>query len=76
MGLGMDARIRITGRTGEELATLGEWLGSEDELRGRVRTVRGPIHETELGPVAQSIADKESQASALVGIARIGLQGL
>jgi membrane-associated two-gene conflict system component 1 (EACC1) len=49
----MDARIRIAGGTGEELAALGEWLGSEDELRGRVRTVRGPIGETELGAVTE-----------------------
>ena len=49
----MDARIRITGGTGEELAALGEWLGNEDELRGRVRTIRGPIGETELGAITE-----------------------
>lgn len=45
----MDARIRITGGDGDDLAVLGEWLGGEDELRGRVRTIRRPIGETELG---------------------------
>ena len=47
----MDAQIRITGGTGEELAALGEWLGGEDELRGRVRTVHAPIGKTELGSI-------------------------
>jgi len=47
----MDAQIRIAGGTGEEVAELGEWLGGENELRGRVRTIRGPIGETELGAV-------------------------
>jgi Effector Associated Constant Component 1 len=49
----MDAQIRITGGTGGELAALGEWLGGEDELRGRVRTVHGPVGETELGAIAE-----------------------
>ena len=49
----MDAQIRITGGTGEELAALGEWLGGEDELRGRVRTVHGPVGDTELGAVTE-----------------------
>ena len=52
-GLGMDAQIRIAGGTGEELAALGEWLGCEDELRGRIRAVRGPIGETDLGAVTE-----------------------
>jgi Effector Associated Constant Component 1 len=49
----MDAQIRITGGTGEELAALGEWLGGEDELRGRVRTVHGPVGDTELGSITE-----------------------
>jgi hypothetical protein len=49
----MDAQIRITGGTGGELADLGEWLGDEDKLRGRVRAVRGPVSDTELGPVVE-----------------------
>jgi hypothetical protein len=47
----MDAQIRITGGIGEELAALGEWLGDEVELRGRVRTVHGSIGKTELGSI-------------------------
>jgi hypothetical protein len=49
----MNAQIRITGGTGEELAALGEWLGGEDELRGRVRTVHGPVGDTELGSITE-----------------------
>ena len=49
----MDAQIRISGGTGGELADLGEWLGDEDELRGRVSPVRGPVSDTELGPVIE-----------------------
>ena len=49
----MDAQIRITGGTGGELAALGEWLGGEDELRGRIRTVHGPIGDTELGSITE-----------------------
>ncbi len=49
----MDAQIRITGGTGGELAALGEWLGDEDELRGRIRTVRSPVGDTELGSVTE-----------------------
>jgi hypothetical protein len=49
----MDAQIRITGGVGGELAALGEWLGDEDELRGRVRAVRGPVGDTELGSVTE-----------------------
>ena len=51
----MDALIRITGGTGEELAALDEWLSNEDELRGRVRTVHGPVGKTELGAVTELI---------------------
>ena len=49
----MDAQIRIAGGSGGELTDLGEWLGDEDELRGRVRAVRGPVGDTELGPVVE-----------------------
>jgi hypothetical protein len=49
----VDAQIRITGGTGGELADLGEWLGGEGELRGRVRAVRGPIGDSELGSATE-----------------------
>ncbi len=49
----MDAQIWITGGTGGDLAALGEWLRDENELRGRVRTVHGPVGETELGSVTE-----------------------
>lgn len=50
---GMDAQIRIIDGTDGDLAALGEWLQSEDELRGRIRAVYGTIGETELGPVVE-----------------------
>jgi len=49
----MEARIRIADGTSEDLAALGEWLQDEDELRGRIRAVRGGIGETELGPITE-----------------------
>jgi hypothetical protein len=49
----MDAQIRITGGTGGELAALGEWLGGENELRGRIRSIHGPVGDTELGVVPE-----------------------
>lgn len=52
-GWGMDAQIWITGGSGEEIAALAEWLGGEDELRGRVRAVHGLIGDTELGSVTE-----------------------
>jgi Effector Associated Constant Component 1 len=52
----VNAQIRISGGTGGELADLGEWLGSEDELRGRVRAVRGPVGDTELGTVVEMLS--------------------
>jgi len=56
VGGGMDAEIEITGGTGGELADLSEWLGDEDELRGRVRAVRSPVGDTELGAVTELLA--------------------
>ncbi len=49
----MDAQIWITGGSGEEIAALVEWLGGEDELRGRIRAVHGLIGDTELGSVTE-----------------------
>lgn len=53
---GMNVQIRIAGGTDEELAALSEWLQGEDELRGRVRLVRRPIGETELGSVVELLS--------------------
>jgi hypothetical protein len=47
----LDAHISIEAGDAEDLVALSEWLSGEDELRGRVRTVLGPIGETELGSV-------------------------
>ena len=47
----MDVRIRVAEGTGDELAALGEWLGGEGELRGRVRVGSGPVGGTDLGSI-------------------------
>jgi hypothetical protein len=52
----MDARIRIADDTGDELALLSEWLRGEDELRGRVKIVHGPVRDTELGSVPELLS--------------------
>jgi Effector Associated Constant Component 1 len=50
---GIVAEVRIVDGGEGELAALYEWLRGEDELRGRIRAVRGPIGETELGPAVE-----------------------
>jgi hypothetical protein len=49
----MDIKVRVTGGGDGELAALGAWLSDEDELRGRVKIVRGPIGDTELGSLPE-----------------------
>ena len=49
----MGAQIRIIGGTGEELPALSDWLGAENELRGRIRMLNSPINETELGAIPE-----------------------
>ena len=52
----MDALIRIADDTGDELALLSEWLRGEDELRGWVKIVHGPVRDTELGSVPELLS--------------------
>jgi Effector Associated Constant Component 1 len=47
----MDVQIRVAEGPGGELAALGEWLGGEGELRGRVRLCSGPVGDTDLGSI-------------------------
>jgi Effector Associated Constant Component 1 len=49
----MDAHIRIVGATSEDWSALRHWLDDEPELRGKIRTIRSPIGETELGSVTE-----------------------
>lgn len=49
----MVAEVRIVDGGDGELAALYEWLRGEDKLRGRIRAVRGPVGETELGPAVE-----------------------
>lgn len=50
---GMDAQIRITDGTTEDLRALYAWLNDEDALRGRVRTVSQPIGAQDLGSLPE-----------------------
>jgi hypothetical protein len=50
---GMDAEIRIVDGADGDLAVLGQWLQGEEELRGRIRAVRGEPGETELGTAVE-----------------------
>ena len=52
----MDALIRVADNAGDELALLSEWLRDEEELRGRVKIVHGPVRDTELGPVPELLS--------------------
>jgi hypothetical protein len=49
----IDAQIRLVGGADGDMAALGEWLQGEDELRGRIRTSRADIGETDLGGVVE-----------------------
>ena len=52
----MDALIRVADNAGDELALLSEWLRDEEELRGRVKIVHGPVRDTELGSVPELLS--------------------
>jgi hypothetical protein len=47
----MEVSIRIEDGSPEDLTDLTEWLGGENELRGRCHIVRNAISDTELGSV-------------------------
>jgi hypothetical protein len=49
------ASIRVIDGDVDVVASLAEWLASERELRGAVRTVRNPVGATELGAVTDVI---------------------
>jgi hypothetical protein len=56
-GAELDVLIRIAGADSEDLLTaLSEWLNGDEELHGRVRTIRQPIGETELGSAIDLLA--------------------
>jgi Effector Associated Constant Component 1 len=50
-GAGMDVQIHVADGPGGELAALGEWLGGEGELCGRVRLCSGPVGDTDPGSI-------------------------
>jgi hypothetical protein len=51
----VDALIRVIDGDAEIVESLAGWLASERELRGAVRTVSGPMKETQLGVATEMI---------------------
>lgn len=51
----MDVIITIACADDEDLTALSEWLGGEDELRGRVQIVDNPVGDTALGSFSDSL---------------------
>jgi hypothetical protein len=49
----MDVQVRVAGGGSDALTALAAWLSGEDDLRGRVQVVRGPIGDTELGSLPE-----------------------
>ena len=49
----MDVQVRVADGGSDALTALGTWLSGENELRGRVQVVRGPIGGTELGSLPE-----------------------
>lgn len=49
----MDVQVRVADGGSDALMALAAWLSGEDELRGRVRVVRGPVGGTELGSLPE-----------------------
>jgi len=50
-----DASIRVIDGDADVVGSLAQWLASERDLRGAVRTIAGPIAETQLGAVTEII---------------------
>jgi len=52
-GWEMDASIRLEGGSPEDIIDLTDWLGGENELRGRCHITPAPIGASELGSVSE-----------------------
>jgi len=52
----MDVHVRVAEGRNDDLAALGTWLRDDDELRGRVQVVHGPISSTELGSLPELLS--------------------
>lgn len=51
----VDASIRVLDGDADVVGSLAQWLASERDLRGAVRTIPSPIAETQLGAVTDTI---------------------
>ena len=51
----MDASVRVVDGDADVVASLAEWLATERELRGAVRTLSNQIGENQLGAVTDII---------------------
>jgi hypothetical protein len=72
----MDVQVRVDDDGSDALTALATWLSGEDELRGRVRVVRGPIGDTELGSLPELLTvalGAGGAGTALVASLRIWL---
>ena len=54
-GWPVDASVRVVDGDADVVASLAEWLATERELRGAVRTLSNPIGENQLGAVTDII---------------------
>lgn len=66
---GMEMRITVAGGGTGDLGSLYEWLRNEDGLRGRVRLVREPFGEEEMGAAQDAIAVALGSGGALTVLA-------
>ena len=62
-------RITVAGGDPGDLGSLYEWLRNEDGLRGRVRLVREPFGEEEMGAAQDAIAVALGSGGALTVLA-------
>lgn len=52
----MDVNVRVEGDAGDDIASLGAWLGEERELRGRVWVLGTPIGDDQLGSLPDVVS--------------------
>lgn len=52
----MDVRIVVDEGDPDDVSSLHRWLAAEDDLRGRIRAVRRPIADTEMGGAIEALS--------------------
>jgi hypothetical protein len=66
----MGIRLTVTGGGGDELRALNDWLGREDELRGRIQLVAEAPAEDEMGGGLDVLVAAVGSGGALAVLAR------